>query len=64
MLMNLNTKEKTEIEAGSGEYIAPLGFMEEDLILVLPMRRMCKTIQEIFFFQCIVLIFRMKTEKF
>ena len=32
MLMNLNTKEKTEIEAGSGEYIAPLGFMEEDLI--------------------------------
>ena len=32
ILMNLNTKEKTEIEAGNGEYIAPLGFMGEDLI--------------------------------
>lgn len=32
ILMNLNTKEKREIEAGSGEYIAPLGFMGEDLI--------------------------------
>lgn len=32
MLMNLNTKEKTEIPAGSGECIAPLGFMGEDLI--------------------------------
>ncbi len=32
VLMNLSTKEKTEIEAGSGEYIAPLGFMGEDLI--------------------------------
>ena len=32
MLMNLNTKEKTEITAGNGEYIAPLGFMDEDLI--------------------------------
>ncbi len=32
ILMNLNTKAKTEIRAGSGEYIAPLGFMNEDLI--------------------------------
>lgn len=32
ILMNLNTKEKTEIEAGGEEYIAPLGFMGEDLI--------------------------------
>lgn len=32
ILMNLNTKEKTEIDAGAGEYIAPLGFMGEDLI--------------------------------
>ncbi len=31
-LMNLNTKEKKEIKAGSGEYIAPLGFMDEDMI--------------------------------
>ena len=31
-LMNLSTKEKTEIQAGAGEYIAPLGFMGEDLI--------------------------------
>lgn len=31
-LMNLNTKEKREIEVGNGEYIAPLGFMNEDLI--------------------------------
>lgn len=32
ILMNLNTKAKTEIKAGNGEYIAPLGFMNEDLI--------------------------------
>ncbi len=32
ILMNLNTKEKKEIRAGNGEYIAPLGFMNEDLI--------------------------------
>lgn len=32
MLMNLNTKEKTEILAGGGECLAPLGFMGEDLI--------------------------------
>ncbi len=32
MLMNLNTKEKTEIAAESGECLAPLGFMGEDLI--------------------------------
>ncbi len=32
VLMNLNTKQKTEIEAGTDEYIKPLGFMEEDLI--------------------------------
>lgn len=32
VLMNLNTKERQEIKAESGEYIAPLGFMGEDLI--------------------------------
>ncbi len=32
ILMNLSTKEKTEIAADSGQYIAPLGFMGEDLI--------------------------------
>ena len=32
VLMNLSTKERREITAGSGEYIAPLGFMGEDLI--------------------------------
>lgn len=32
VLMNLNTKKRTEINAGNGEYIAPLGFMGEDLI--------------------------------
>ena len=32
ILMNLNTKERQEIKAGNGEYIAPLGFMGEDLI--------------------------------
>lgn len=32
VLVNLNTREKTEIEAESGDYIAPLGFMDEDLI--------------------------------
>lgn len=32
ILMNLNTKEKNQINAGAGEYIAPLGFMGEDLI--------------------------------
>lgn len=32
VLMNLNTKQKTEIKAGNDEYIKPLGFMEEDLI--------------------------------
>lgn len=32
ILMNLNTKKRIEIDAGKGEYIAPLGFMEEDLI--------------------------------
>lgn len=31
-LMNLNSKKRTEIEAGEGEVIAPLGFMGEDLI--------------------------------
>ena len=43
VLMNLSTKEKTEIPAGSGEYIAPLGFMGEDLIygvsILFPMYR-------------------------
>ncbi|HKM03293.1 MAG TPA: hypothetical protein VJZ04_01650 [Lachnospiraceae bacterium] len=32
MLMNLNTQNKTVIEAGYGNYIKPLGFMEKDLI--------------------------------
>lgn len=32
ILMNLNTKEKTEIEAKGDECLAPLGFMGEDLI--------------------------------
>lgn len=32
ILMNLNTKEKTPIDAKEGEYIAPIGFMGEDLI--------------------------------
>lgn len=32
VLMNLNTKKQTEIPAGEGKYIAPLGFMNNDLI--------------------------------
>lgn len=32
VLMNLNTQKQTEINAGMGEYISVLGFMEEDLI--------------------------------
>lgn len=32
ILMNLSTKERQEIPAGNEEYIAPLGFMGEDLI--------------------------------
>lgn len=32
ILMNLNTGKQTSIRAGSGEVIAPIGFMEEDLI--------------------------------
>ena len=32
LLMNLGTKEKTEILAPKGEYLRPLGFMGEDLI--------------------------------
>lgn len=32
ILMNLNTKEKTQINSTEGDYIAPLGFMGEDLI--------------------------------
>lgn len=32
VLMNLNSKKRTEIKAGAGEVIAPLGFMGEDLI--------------------------------
>lgn len=31
-LLNLGTEQETEIAAGNGEYIALLGFMEEDLI--------------------------------
>lgn len=32
VLLNLNTQSKTSIEAGEGEYISILGFMEEDMI--------------------------------
>lgn len=32
VLMNLNTEKTTEISAKSGEYIRPLGFLNEDLI--------------------------------
>lgn len=32
VLMNLNSGEKDEIDAGAGNYIRPLGFMGEDLI--------------------------------
>lgn len=31
-LMNLNNRTKSTVEAGNGNYIRPLGFMEEDLI--------------------------------
>ncbi|MCM1262275.1 MAG: hypothetical protein NC313_06095 [Butyrivibrio sp.] len=31
-LLNLSTETETEIKAGSGEYIALIGFMEEDMI--------------------------------
>lgn len=32
ILMNLSTGERTEIAAGSGNYILPLGFMVEDIV--------------------------------
>ncbi len=32
ILMNLQDENQTEIKAGAGEYILPLGFMDEDLI--------------------------------
>ena len=32
ILMNLNTGKQTSIKAGAGEVIAPIGFMDEDLI--------------------------------
>ena len=38
-LMNLNTQSKTSIEAGAGEYISILGFMDEDMIYGLTRRR-------------------------
>lgn len=38
-LMNLNTQTKTAINAGAGEYISVLGFMEEDLIYGLAKKR-------------------------
>lgn len=31
-LMNLNNRTKSTVEAGNGNYIRPLGFMEEDMI--------------------------------
>lgn len=38
-LMNLSTQQQTTINAGSGEYISALGFMEEDLIYGLTRQR-------------------------
>jgi hypothetical protein len=38
-LMNLNTQTQTTISAGSGEYIAVLGFMDEDLVYGLARQR-------------------------
>ena len=38
-LMNLNTQQQTVINAGIGEYISVLGFMEEDLIYGLTRKR-------------------------
>lgn len=32
VLMNLNTEERTEIQAGNGEYCKAIGFMNEDVI--------------------------------
>lgn len=39
VLMNLNTQEQTSIEAGTGEYISVLGFMDEDMIYGLTRQR-------------------------
>lgn len=39
VLMNLNTQGQTSIEAGAGEYISILGFMEEDMIYGLTRQR-------------------------
>lgn len=39
ILMNLNTQKQTKIEAGAGEYISVVGFMEEDLIYGLARKR-------------------------
>lgn len=38
-LMNLNTKKQVTIQAGNGQYIKPLGFMQEDLIYGLAYQR-------------------------
>ena len=39
ILMNLNTQKQTKIQAGAGEYISVVGFMEEDLIYGLARER-------------------------
>lgn len=39
VLMNLNTQKQTKIQAGVGEYISVVGFMEEDLIYGLAKKR-------------------------
>lgn len=39
VLMNLNTQAQTTIRAGAGEYIAVVGFMDEDLIYGLARKR-------------------------
>jgi len=39
VMVNLNTQTKTKIEAGAGEYISVLGFMNEDLIYGLARKR-------------------------
>lgn len=39
VLLNLNTGNQSEIEAGSGKWIKPLGFMNEDLIYGIAYRK-------------------------
>lgn len=56
VLMNLNTQRQTSIEAGPGEYISILGFMEEDMIYGLTRKREIMTEasgQEIYPMYCV-----------